>query len=59
MSVHTKKSRIHRRELERAKRRLEKEFNSISEGNHGADLSAREEEILLKIRLINNLLGQI
>lgn len=59
MSVHTKRSRVHRRELEKARRRLMKEFNSLSEGNSTDKLSDQETEILTKIRLINTILGQI
>lgn len=59
MSVHTKKARTHRRELQRAERRLMREFNSLSADADGAEFSERETEILIKLKLIRNLLGQI
>lgn len=58
MSVHTKPRTIRNRELVKAKRRLEKRFAEISKTSNAEQFANEEDALLVRIKLIQALLGE-
>lgn len=58
MSVHTKPRTIRNRELVKDKRRLEKRFAEISKTSSTEQFTNEEDALLVRIKLIQALLGE-